>query len=386
MAAIAEVAYHRNQLPRPRPICEASASPTGNTARAGSASFTEPYFLDQRIAAGFDIYHQTTLRNQYAYYENWTTGVTLRLGVPVTDEFTFQPHYSIYESQIIIPNNSLQPYNDCRRRPDRSAFRGGTGMPVVPDQFGEQLLDQRRGAGRNQAGGGAGQRSLTSLAGFSLIYNTIDNRKNPTTGSIVNLQAGRRRPRRQFEVRARDVRLRAITIRSPTISSASCACRADRSTPSAVSRWTSSTISISGPTLVRGFAPGGIGPRDISDPVNLAGQRSRRHDLFRRHRRGAVPDLRPAEGDRLEGGGCSPTLAHCSAITGRPISRTLLGLPCGRAPCVPTDVAPLYTQGSCISVDDERLIRSSAGGSLIWASPLGPIRVDFAYPDHQGQV
>jgi outer membrane protein insertion porin family len=67
------------------------AASEGQYSRGWSATFTEPYFLDQRIAAGFDIYHKETDPYQYAYYENWTTGVTLRLGLPVTDEFTFQP-------------------------------------------------------------------------------------------------------------------------------------------------------------------------------------------------------------------------------------------------------------------------------------------------------
>jgi outer membrane protein insertion porin family len=30
-------------------------------------------------------------------------------------------------------------------------------------------------------------------------------------------------------------------------------------------------------------------------------------------------------------------------------------------------------------VNDDATLRSSVGGSLIWASPLGPLRADFAY-------
>ena len=39
--------------------------------------------------------------------------MNLRLGIPITDEFTFQPNYSIYQSQITIPNTTSQPYYDC---------------------------------------------------------------------------------------------------------------------------------------------------------------------------------------------------------------------------------------------------------------------------------
>ncbi len=54
----------------------------GQYSQGWKASFTEPYFLGQRLAAGFDLYHQVNLQNQYALYENWTTGGTLRLGIP----------------------------------------------------------------------------------------------------------------------------------------------------------------------------------------------------------------------------------------------------------------------------------------------------------------
>ena len=32
-----------------------------------------------------------------------------------------------------------------------------------------------------------------------------------------------------------------------------------------------------------------------------------------------------------------------------------------------------------MTVNDDASIRSSVGGSIIWASPLGPLRVDFAH-------
>ena len=44
------------------------------------------------------------------------------------------------------------------------------------------------------------------------------------------------------------------------------------------------------------------------------------------------------------------------------------------------NVAPGFTQGNTITVgaDHSNLIRTSAGGSIIWQSPLGPLRFDFA--------
>ncbi len=79
----------------------------GQYANGWGLTFTEPYFLDQHLAAGFDLFHKQQLENQFALYETSTTGVNLRLGIPVTDEFTFQPNYSIYEAQIEIPNTKF---------------------------------------------------------------------------------------------------------------------------------------------------------------------------------------------------------------------------------------------------------------------------------------
>ncbi|MDB5570541.1 MAG: hypothetical protein JWN93_1724, partial [Hyphomicrobiales bacterium] len=38
-----------------------------------------------------------------------------------------------------------------------------------------------------------------------------------------------------------------------------------------------------------------------------------------------------------------------------------------------------YTQGNCITVNDSHKLRTSVGASLLWASPLGPIRFDYAF-------
>ena len=56
-----------------------------------------------------------------------------------------------------------------------------------------------------------------------------------------------------------------------------------------------------GPTLVRGFAPGGIGPRDIASYLNIDQFGARRHHLLWRVGGSAVPDLRPPEEIGLKG-------------------------------------------------------------------------------------
>jgi outer membrane protein insertion porin family len=48
-------------------------------------------------------------------------------------------------------------------------------------------------------------------------------------------------------------------------------------------------------------------------------------------------------------------------------------LNCPGAPTYQPNLAP-----NCITVDNETKLRSSIGASLIWNSPLGPLRFDFA--------
>ncbi len=94
---LAEVAFTETNFLGRGQYVRVSAS-EGQYSRGWGLTFTEPYFLDQRLAAGFDLFHKEQDQNKWALYETWTTGVNLRLGIPVTDEFTFQPNYSIYES------------------------------------------------------------------------------------------------------------------------------------------------------------------------------------------------------------------------------------------------------------------------------------------------
>ncbi len=86
----------------------------GQNARGVDLSFTEPYILDTRIAAGFDLFAKQNDNTQYTDYRTFVTGGTLRLGIPITDEFSFSPHYSIYNTRITIPDTASYPYNDCQ--------------------------------------------------------------------------------------------------------------------------------------------------------------------------------------------------------------------------------------------------------------------------------
>ena len=75
----------------------------GQLAQGVELNYTEPFFLDQRMAAGFDLYSKLSDASRYAYYSNWVSGGTLRLGIPLTDDITFAPRYTLYNSQAEHP-------------------------------------------------------------------------------------------------------------------------------------------------------------------------------------------------------------------------------------------------------------------------------------------
>ncbi|MFY9627457.1 MAG: BamA/TamA family outer membrane protein, partial [Methylocystis sp.] len=64
-------------------------------------------------------------------------------------------------------------------------------------------------------------------------------------------------------------------------------------------------------------------------------------------------------------------------------SKYLYGVP--NLPCVYPYTPPNYGQGSCMIVSGQEFrLRSSVGAGLLWQSPLGPIRFDYAVATSKG--
>jgi outer membrane protein insertion porin family len=347
----------------------------GQYSQGWKASFTEPYFLGQRLAAGFDIYHQVNDNNKYALYQNWTTGVTLRLGVPVTDDLTFQPNYALYESKITIPNSASQPYDDCVG-PNQTWFPGGTVIPVVPTPFINCLTNGEAPVEIKQA---AAQGSVvTSLAGFSLLYNNLDNRKDPTSGYYVNFKQDFAGIGGQSDFIRETLDARWFhPITEDFIGSI-------HLQAGQINGFGSHPLDIInnfvlGPTLVRGFAPAGIGPRDIASNYNIQGAALGGTSYY-----GASAEVDfPIFGLPKEIGLRGAVFADAGNLIGYS-GQTNFSNFLGYVYCPPSNTI-LITQPSCAKVWDPNLIRTSVGVSVLWASPMGPIRFDFAVPLSRGK-
>ena len=342
----------------------------GQRTRGIEFNFTEPYFLGNRLAAGFDLFAKKSDVSAYSYYDNFVLGGTLRLGIPLTDEITFSPRYSAYQSTISIPNTSQYPYNDC------NAPIGGTtpGYSYYgpPTAYYNCLTNGEASLALKQAQG----TTTTSLFGYTLSYNSLDNNKSPTGGilsevrqDIAGAGGSERFVRTTGDFRyyhpIYDQIIGLVHLQGGDL----------RGLGGSQLRIVDNFNL--GPTLVRGFAPSGIGPRDVSPGVDPTGNPlggteyvgasvETQFPLY-----GVPRDLGLKGAAFFDAGTLFGYHGQTNFSNGGPVTfynpYGLYNLPVS------------YSQGNTITVGgNSTTIRSSVGVSLIWASPLGPIRFDFA--------
>jgi outer membrane protein insertion porin family len=315
------------------------AGQLGQRTRGIDFSFTEPFFLGYRLAAGIDLYSKFTDETNFARYENRITGGTLRLGVPITEEFSITARYSLFQQDLKIPNTPSQPFNDCSIASVNVPLLG---RPACENN-GEASLAVKEAAGT----------TITSLAGLTFTYNSLDSFQNPTSGLFAEIRpevAGIGGDARFFRVSG-DARY-YHELFEDVIGIA-------RVQGGYVNAFGGRRLRITdhyflGPSLVRGFESSGIGPRDISTLDSAAN---------------AV-------------GGTTYFGASVEVQFPMPLVPRALGM----RGALFADAGTLFgykgnTQfqgGNTITVRDDRTIRSSVGAGLLWNSPLGPIRFDYA--------
>jgi outer membrane protein insertion porin family len=124
---------------------------------------------------------------------------------------------------------------------------------------------------------------------------------------------------------------------------------------------------------VRGFAPGGIGPRDISDPTSSQGNALGGTKYFG----GSLEAQFPLWGLPRDLGLKGAIFADAGTLFDYRGRTNFSGILHTQG-CVAPFSPPNFSQGSCIVLEDQNKIRSSVGASILWQSPLGPIRFDYA--------
>src|ERR1700716_1430963 len=365
----------------------AKASVTyGQFSRGYSLSLVEPYLLDYRVALGLDFFQRQQLANNFISYGTKTLGFSPRLGFGLREDLSLQLRYSIYQQPIPLPANlancnnnpanGLLPFNPSPAFVNANGAMGavdpsGVGLWCYSD--GEASLPVRK---ELQAG-----KALTSAVGYTLNYNTLDNNKNPTDGLIVDFK-------QDFAGVGGDVTYLKSAVDAKYYAPLVADLVGLIHVQGGILNSVGSDIRMldhfqMGPNLVRGFAPNGIGPRDIN-PFGTGDA------LGRTKYWGASAELQqpflflPA-GVGLKGGIYDDAGGRWY-YKGPPTWPTTgeLTTP-ANSNCIRPTTSPL-SPGTCTGLvfDNGNVVRSSVGVGLIWASPFGPLRFDYAVPLTKG--
>lgn len=310
----------------------------GQRARGFELSFVEPYFMGYRLAFGVDAFARVQLASIYQSYETRTYGGGFRFGIPLAEDLSIQARYSIYQREITLPD-----YNNCfpaQLDPDLPGFC----VPSAPSI-------------RSAANSGA---TITSLVGYTLAYNTLDNNRNPTKGFLGEL-------RQDFAGVGGDVNFVRTTVDSRLYYSpfGGDLIGFFRFQAGHIAPWGGQQLRMldhffMGPNLVRGFQLAGIGPRDttIGSTQDALGGTAYFGTTFEVQY--PLP-LAPKDfGVKLAAFADAGTLWNYKGLV------SYQG---------PNDLIP-----QTVSPRDTMLIRSSLGVGLIWDSPFGPLRFDYAVP------
>jgi outer membrane protein insertion porin family len=358
----------------------AKASVTyGEYVRAAELNFVEPYFLDQRIGAGIDLFAKQTLPNSYFSYGTESIGGTLKFGIPLREDFSVQLRYSLYTQSIQLP----ALYDDCDNFNPNNAFwtpayLAANNIAPTPQnclEYGQASLPIRVELGEGT--------TITSLVGYGLIYNTLDNNKDPTSG--INLNFGQ-----DFAGLGgnSDFMRTSVDFRSyyEPVSDLVSIIHLQAGNILGLGGQSVSMLNDfkMGPNLVRGFAPAGIGPRDVTNLEfgygtgdALGGTMYWGASLEMQYPLYFLPKDSGFRGAVFIDSGSE---WGYQGETSSPATGEING-PVNGIVCAPPMPPGAVKGGGCAMLyEDDATPRVSAGASLIWNSPFGPLRFDFAYP------
>ena len=354
----------------------------GEYTRGIELNFAEPYFLGERFGAGVDFFARRTLANSYLSYGTESIGGNLKLGIPIREDLSFQLRYSIYTQKITLPTylndcNNLDP-DFATTFPTPAALSAGV-FPNGTNATANAAYQNALAAGGQTSCFTYGQASLpvraelakgatlTSMVGYGMTFNTLDNNKRPTNGLLIT--AGQ-----DFAGAGGDVAFMRSTVELRGYYEV---------VPDLVGLLHLQAGNIiglggqevrmlddfkMGPNLVRGFQPAGIGPRDITPGTAndaIGGTMYWGASLEFQYPFYFLPKDTGVRGAVFVDAG---SVWDYKGETSFPATGEINGLVNG----VNCFCAMQYT--------DTPYIRASAGASIIWDSPFGPLRFDFAYP------
>ena len=349
---LAEVSVADRNLMGRGEYAKASVS-YGQYSRGFGLSFVEPYLLGYRMAGGIDLFARQSFATSYVSYNTQTVGVNLKLGFALSEELSFTPRYSIFQQEVSLPsylNNCILPAGEIFATAPGAPWTTHT-LPVTPGtdecySDGEATLPVRIELSNGPV--------IELIVGYSLAYNTLDNNKSPTSGLYAEIK-------QDFAGVGGDVNFIRSSAETRTYYEV---------LPDIVgvlhlqgghlAGWGDKPLRMldnfqMGPNLVRGFAPSGIGPRDLSP--------------------GSTND---ALGGTMFWGASFEAQTPLYFLPKEIGIKVAAFADAGSLWNYKSETSWAVT-GETLQVADSPTVRSSVGMGLIWDSPLGPLRFDFAY-------
>lgn len=287
-----------------------------NKERNYGFSFTEPYFLGYRMSAGFDVFHRSYRVDHD--YDVEQTGGTIRFGLPVTDYFSVGLAYNLVQEKYKLFKSSVN--------------------------YAPALLDAEKHSPW-----------LRSSVSYSLTYDSIDDRNNPHDGYFGTLT-------QEFAGLGGDAKFMKTTFRG------------------------SAYKTLSQEADIVGVLSGGGGylHKFTSDGVRMFDMFKNNSDIIRGFKYNGLGRYQMSDNglgtEKYFVGSTTYFNASAEVQFPMPVIPESLGI----RGAVFADAAVFYggpkKYGGVEVLGDDKKIRSSAGVSLMWASPFGPLRFDYAVP------
>ncbi|MBW3098495.1 outer membrane protein assembly factor BamA [Pseudohoeflea coraliihabitans] len=298
----------------------------GEDTQTYSFSFTEPYFLGYRLAAGFDVY-----KNEDSSYDGFDTvsqGINLRISAPLTDDLRASLSYKFNStdySDVDVSSIESNPY-----------------------------ANEVNMGGRN-----------TSALAYSLVYNTLDDQQLPREGMVARFSqefAGLGGDADYLQTTAKATYFHMLSDQSDIIGSVSVGAGHVMATSGDLSVFDHFFL---GQDVIRGFDSRGFGPRlqnaDMSYADTAGGTTYFNGSL---EASAPLPLLSRDLGLRFN------VFADAGTLFGNDIASASLNCATGAAASCTTQTV----------VGDDMEWRASVGLGITWASPFGPLRVYYAEP------
>ena len=320
--------------------------------------FTEPRFLGRNMAAGVDIFSVETNYLQYGNFIQTSTGVGLRVGFPLAEDRNLGLHYTYRTDTVDVPRT------DCF-----DALGAPLPIQAPPQQKSRSPLCAAVGS------------NVTSLLGYTFNWDRRNDPVHPTRGFNLSLSqdvAGLGVGVQYHRTELNGAAYRGIFpgwVASAKLSAGY------------IDGWGGDNVRISdrffkGGQTFRGFEIAGIGPRirqistalDGSNPETLYGDALGGKAFVIGSLELTVPTPLPDSygitASLFVDAGTLGLLDDADRINSRVVTQPSID---SQGQAIPGGILEQTTF-------DDLSLRASAGLSVFWTSPFGPVRFDFSYP------